>query len=105
MRHRILTFPTLHHLQDSEAVVSKAVRLDNPDGIAEITCNVDCGNGDTYSLSYTATTGDEPNGFGNLTYELYLTGTVSSVPIPAAAWLFCSGLLGLIGMARCKKVA
>jgi len=77
----------------------------NPDGIAEITCSVDCGNGDTYSLSYTATTGDEPNGFDYLTYELYLTGTVSSVPIPAAAWLFCSGLLGLVGMARRKKVA
>ncbi len=29
----------------------------------------------------------------------------SVVPIPAAAWLFGSGLLGLIGMARRKKVA
>lgn len=28
---------------------------------------------------------------------------VSSVPIPAAVWLFGSGLLGLIGMARRKK--
>ena len=28
-----------------------------------------------------------------------LTGT-SAVPIPAALWLFCSGLLGLIGVAR-----
>jgi len=28
---------------------------------------------------------------------------VSAVPVPAAAWLFCSGLLGLIGMARRKK--
>ena len=70
----------------------------NPDGIAEITCNTDCGNGDTYSLFYTATTGDEPNGFANLTYDLYLTGTVSAVPLPAAAWLFGSGLVGLIGV-------
>lgn len=30
---------------------------------------------------------------------------VSSVPIPAAVWLFCSGLLGLAGMARRKKTA
>lgn len=30
---------------------------------------------------------------------------VSSVPLPAAAWLFCSGFLGLIGVARCKKAA
>ncbi|MGV7235663.1 MAG: VPLPA-CTERM sorting domain-containing protein [Nitrosomonadaceae bacterium] len=29
--------------------------------------------------------------------------TVSSVPIPAAVWLFGSGLLGLVGMARRKK--
>ena len=28
---------------------------------------------------------------------------VSAVPIPAAAWLFSSGLLGLVGMARRKK--
>ena len=28
---------------------------------------------------------------------------VSSVPVPAAVWLFGSGLLGLIGMARRKK--
>lgn len=30
---------------------------------------------------------------------------VSAVPVPAAAWLFGSGLLGLVGMARGKKVA
>jgi hypothetical protein len=34
----------------------------------------------------------------------YATFSVSSVPIPAAAWLFGSGLLGLIGMTRRKKV-
>jgi len=36
------------------------------------------------------------------------SGTVQSlaaVPIPAAVWLFGSGLLGLIGMARRKKAA
>jgi hypothetical protein len=30
---------------------------------------------------------------------------VSAIPIPAAAWLFGSGLLGLVGIARCKKAA
>jgi len=30
---------------------------------------------------------------------------VAAVPIPAAAWLFGSGLMGLIGLARRKKVA
>ena len=33
----------------------------------------------------------------------YASFTVSAVPIPAAVWLFGSGLLGLVGMARRKK--
>ena len=75
----------------------------NPDGIAEISCGVDCGNGDTYSLLYTATVPeDDPNGYAGFTYELYLTGNVSAVPVPAAVWLFGSGLIGLIGLARRK---
>ena len=36
-------------------------------------------------------------------YDLHLAGTV--VPVPAAAWLFGSGLLALVGMARRKKAA
>ena len=34
-----------------------------------------------------------------------VTVNVNAVPIPAAAWLFGSGLLGLIGFARRKKSA
>ena len=34
--------------------------------------------------------------------NLSLTGT-SAVPVPAAIWLFGSGLLGLTGLARCRK--
>ena len=30
--------------------------------------------------------------------------TVSAVPVPAAAWLFGSGIIGLIGVARRKKI-
>lgn len=33
------------------------------------------------------------------------SGDVGSVPIPAAAWLFGSGLLGLIGISRCRSKA
>ncbi len=29
--------------------------------------------------------------------------TVSAVPVPAAAWLFGSGLLGLVGVARRRR--
>ena len=39
----------------------------------------------------------------NYAWAVY-DGDVSAVPIPAAVWLFGSGLLGLIGVAR-KKAA
>ena len=35
--------------------------------------------------------------------DLHLSFTVSHIPVPAAVWLFGSGLLGLVGMARRKK--
>jgi hypothetical protein len=38
---------------------------------------------------------------GNLTYAL--AGGPSAVPVPAAAWLLGSGLLGLVGVARRRK--
>lgn len=82
----------------------------NANGVADITCAVDCADGDTYTLDYTATVplGD-PSGFGGVKYNLHLVGTigtaVSAVPVPAAVWLFGSGLLGLVGVARRKKAA
>jgi hypothetical protein len=36
-------------------------------------------------------------------FGLLYTGSLTAVPIPAAVWLFGSGLLGLIGMARRKS--
>ena len=75
----------------------------NPNGVALVTCGVDCGDGDTYSLEYSATVplGD-PSGFGGVKYRFDATGTISAVPVPAAVWLFGSGLLGLVGVARRK---
>ena len=73
-------------------------------GIATVTCAVDCSNGDAYMLDYS---GHIPpggsSGLGGEEVIIHLEGTISAVPIPAAAWLFSSGLLGLIGMARRKK--
>ena len=43
-----------------------------------------------------------PNPTGILIADMI--GTAAVVPIPAAVWLFGSGMLGLIGMARRKKV-
>jgi hypothetical protein len=58
--------------------------------------------GNAYTLDYAATVplGD-PSGFGGVKYFLHLEGVVNAaVPIPAAFWLFGSGLLGLVGAAR-----
>lgn len=83
----------------------------NASGVALMTCASTCGNGDTYTINYTATVppGD-PSNFGGTKYELHMTGTISgtlpvAVPVPAAVWLFGSGLIGLVGVARRKKVA
>lgn len=35
----------------------------------------------------------------------YMNVTLNSVPVPASVWLFGSGLLGLVGIARRKKAA
>mgnify|MGYP007017144481 CR=1 FL=1 len=50
-------------------------------------------------------------GFGNWTAQWDLVGTVndlssfhSAVPVPAAVWLFGSGLIGLVGVARPGRI-
>ena len=37
--------------------------------------------------------------------NISITADVAAVPVPAAVWLFGSGLIGLVGIARRKKVA
>ncbi|VAW68715.1 hypothetical protein MNBD_GAMMA09-1860 [hydrothermal vent metagenome] len=74
------------------------------DGVAQINCALDCSDGDTYTLDYTATVPPlDPSGKGGLAYLYHLEGRISSVPLPAAVWLFGSGLLGLVGVARWRK--
>jgi len=41
----------------------------------------------------------------NAAFDLTGAGLVSAVPVPAAIWLFGSGLVGLVGVARRKKAA
>lgn len=48
-----------------------------------------------YDLSAVATGGYEA--------ELYVNGFANPVPVPAAVWLFGSGLIGLAGLARRKQ--
>lgn len=78
--------------------------FNNGTSIATIICGVDCGVGDTYTLDYAAVVPQaDPSNFGGVHYSFHLVGTVSAVPVPAAVWLFGSGLLGLAGVARRKK--
>ena len=65
-----------------------------------------CDDGAAYTLDYSAVVppGD-PSGFGGVLYAVHLEGTVSQVPVPAAVWLFGSGLMGLVGVARRRKKA
>lgn len=74
----------------------------NPEGKAVITCSTaSCSASSTFTLDYSAIGVDA--GYTGVQYALHLEGTVSAVPIPATAWLFGSGLLGLLGMARRRK--
>jgi len=43
-------------------------------------------------------------GFTTTPYYLHLEGHISAIPVPAAVWLFGSGLLGLAGVARRRKI-
>lgn len=68
---------------------------------ATVICGIDCSVGDTFTLDYSAII--QEGGFTGFLYGLHLEGTIAAVPVPAAIWLFGSGLLGLVGVARKKK--
>lgn len=76
--------------------------FDNGSGIASFSWDGIYGHG--YTLDYTAVAAQaDPSGFGGVPYQLHLEGTVNAVPVPAAVWLFGSGLAGLVAMARRRK--
>ena len=69
-----------------------------------LTCGSACDNGDTFVLEARAIL-PVTHGFDNPDdYLFHMEGTISSVPVPAAIWLFGSGLIGLVGFARRKKI-
>lgn len=77
--------------------------MNNPESIAVLACDLDCSAGEMFTLEYSATVpAGDPSGFGGVGYALHLEGQISSVPVPAAVWLFGSGLLGLFGVAKRK---
>lgn len=74
-------------------------------GIAEVVCSIDgCPVGSDYVLSYSYhIRSDDQTGFNFVEQYLRLEGTIEAIPVPAAIWLFGSGLLALMGVAKRKK--
>ena len=64
-------------------------------GLVNLTAGPDVSGGVT--VEFTAICGADAGCFSNLAID---NVTVSAVPVPAAVWLFGSGLLGLVGVAR-----
>jgi hypothetical protein len=59
-----------------------------------------------YTLSWITTVDNSVGGPcmpTNCTAAFVFAGTANAVPLPAAVWLFGSGLIGLVGIARRKK--
>ena len=81
--------------------------VDNGTSVASVVCaDGSCLEGSAYTLDYDAKVPfDDASGFGGVSYTLHLEGTIGSaaIPVPAAVWLFGSGLLGLVGVARRRK--
>ncbi|MES9903302.1 MAG: proprotein convertase P-domain-containing protein [Sedimenticola sp.] len=55
----------------------------------------------TWKLSFSDAAAGDPLGLNG--WELVITTDVAAVPVPAAAWLFGSALLGLVGLRRKAK--
>jgi len=82
----------------------------NPEGEAILNCQYDCSSisiveaeyREEFMLSYSATIPEgHASGLGGIRYQLHLE-SVGYVPLPASAWLFISGLMGLINF---KKIS
>jgi len=87
-----------------------ALAFSNPvsgTGVLLATLSFDAIDFGTSDLMASVTMGDLSEGFplvtGGFDNLTVVAGSVTAVPIPAAVWLFGSGLIGLIGIARRRK--
>ena len=77
-------------------------RVHNDAGLILNPSTVDGGPGDLQMAAQWVRTLAAGESF-SYTQTIALNGSVPEVPVPAAVWLFGSGLLGLVGVARRKK--
>jgi hypothetical protein len=102
-------YAALHSEQAGGGASSTTVLLDGPGGPATwtnftqvVTLGPDVTEG--ISLELVAICGGVPGCQSSFFWDnISITADVAAVPVPAAVWLFGSGLLGLIGVARRKK--
>jgi hypothetical protein len=73
-----------------------------PDGLANAEFNPYIDQTATFSLAIAGVTADST--ISNVGFSYGTAGEITTIPIPAAVWLFGSGLLGLIGIARRKQL-
>lgn len=102
--------PSINMGGGTQVITDKAgtTTFQNGNGLATITCsNTSCSASSSWTLDYSAVVpiGDA-SGFGGTPYTVHLSyASTHVVPVPAAVWLFGSGLLGLVGIARRKKAS
>jgi hypothetical protein len=60
---------------------------------------------DIYDISGVVTFSPDPSTGISGSGDFIFSAAAATVPLPAAVWLFCSGLLGLIGISRHNKTA
>jgi hypothetical protein len=76
-------------------------------GIATMTCSLaSCSNTSSYTLDYAGHVPlSHPSGFGGVVFTTHLEGHVGPepIPLPAALWLFGSGIAGLAAFARRRR--
>lgn len=78
--------------------------LGKSNGGVTFNCTSTAGNFECFSETRLALA-DDSLGFTGAYFQFNVTGTISAVPVPAAVWLFGSGLIGLIGVAKRKRVS
>lgn len=92
------TFPTVDFLDGLP--VAADFRVENPGGLPDVQALGVFGD---FSSGPTSLPGGAIVAVDG--YDFYIEAFIVPVPVPPALWLFGSGLLGLLGMARRKKAA
>jgi hypothetical protein len=106
-----VVYAALHSEQAGGGASSTAVLLDGAGGPSSWThfsqvviLGPDVTEG--ISLELVAICGGVPGCESNIFWDnISITADIAAVPVPAAVWLFGSGLVGLVGVARRKKAA